>query len=154
MLRIPIALLGVNLTENENIFLGIFLKINSANEVLILVDNSPLFTDKVNKILESTKEHYKKSKDFASFFNTIRDISSTTRFMLYDKLMATSHDNPTVEMVVKLAKSTYMNVFANVNAIVKTKDEKPVEIKSADIKSVEAEEKPAKKQSKTKEDNK
>jgi len=142
MLRIPTSLIGVNLTENENIFLGAFVKINSVNEVFLFVDNSDDFTDQLNGIIDSVKKTFKASKDFADFFKQLK-FASNTRFMLYDKLLPINNEQADKNMVIGEVRRLYMNAFKNINIVEKT------------VKGTEKVEKvPAKKQSKNKEDNK
>jgi len=142
MLRIPTSLIGVNLTENENIFLGAFIKINSVSEVFLFVDNSDTFTDQLNGIIDAVKKTFKASKDFADFFKQLK-YASNTRFMLYDKLLPINNEGADAKMVIGEVKKLYMNAFRNINIIEKT-------VKGAE----KVEKAPVKKQSKNKEDNK
>ena len=151
MLRIPIALIGVNFTENENVFLGSIIKVNEVNDILLLVDNSELFTQRVNDVIKDIEKLYKKSKTPADFFEMVKYITNA-KLMFYDRLIPIHNDAADTKMIINQVKSLYMNVFSNIRMVDKRVDKD----EQARVDSVKAdkEEKASKKQLKNKEDNK
>jgi len=114
MAKIPIALIGVNLIENENVFLGALVKFNVAKSALILVKESEIFSDQINGLIKKIKEYYKqfKKEDFSSVFNKLRN-ESNVRFLLYATSISIADENVTITKAAEETQKQYMRVFTN-----------------------------------------
>ena len=121
MYRIPTALVGVNLTENENIFIGAIVKVNDINGALLIVEQSDLFTDKLNGIIGAIEKLFNASKNISQFVKEVKFINTIgARLMFYDKTVIISNPKATGAMITDEVKKLHMNAFAKLKVIEKT----------------------------------
>lgn len=116
MEKYNVSLIGINLTENENVFLGAILKINSLRSVVMIVKQSDQFTEQVNSIIDILKKDMnmaKEANEFNAFIN-----KSKMKFMMYNVKLNLQHTDPTPEQLVEFMKQTYFKVFTKFDTYV------------------------------------
>lgn len=112
MATFDVSMIGVNLAQNENVFLGAILKFNSVNHAVILVKQSEVLTEKTNNIIEFLKNQLTETKTIDGFAARLK--KAKDRMLVYSIKLPISHPNPTAKMIVDEILDKCFRIFKGV----------------------------------------
>ena len=114
MEKYNVSLIGVNLVENENVYLGAILRVNSVRSVVIIAKESEYFTNDVNNLLSEMRTSLNKVKKAVDFNAMLT--KSKVKMLMYNVVMNVQQDNAALDLVVSFLKKRYFKVINNLEA--------------------------------------
>lgn len=112
MATFDVSMIGVNLAQNENVFLGAILKFNAVNHAVVLVKQADNLTEKTNSIIEFLKNQLLETKTIDGFASRLK--KSKDRMLVYSIKLPISHPTPSAKMIVDEILEKCFRIFSGV----------------------------------------
>ena len=114
MEKYNVSLIGINLVENENVFIGAIIRINSIRNIVLIAKQSEEFTPAVNTIIESLNAKLQVAKDVNEYAKLLQ--KPGTKFMIYSVSMILDKESATADEVSDATKKRFFKVLTNLNS--------------------------------------
>jgi hypothetical protein len=126
--RFGTTVITSSLFDNENIIIGVILKLNTVTSVLVVVKENSAFSTELNGKIKKLVDIYTKNKNINDVIKTIK--THTQKFGFFDKIFFMANNNLNCAQMAEYIQREVFKSMIDIEVIEKKAEESPIIIET------------------------